>query len=85
MTKRVEQVERSWRRTVWFLRLFPFWIALIVGFNIWDDRQKGHPVNWMNLWIGAGFLALTGFLAIWMWLIYRFVRRYSEHKDRNSQ
>jgi hypothetical protein len=81
---RSDHVRRSWRRTVWFLRLFPFWIALIVGLNIWDAHAKGRPFNWTNIWYGIEFLVFTTFLGLWMWLIYKFVLRYANHRDGKS-
>ncbi|GAC1578351.1 MAG: hypothetical protein NVS3B27_22660 [Novosphingobium sp.] len=57
---------------------------MIVGINAWDDHAKGKPFNWANLMYGVGFVAFTGILAVWMWLIYKFVLRYAEHRDRQQ-
>ena len=84
MRSRTDDVERSWRRTVWFIRFFPFWIALIIGINIWDDHSKGNPFNWTLVWGGIGFLVFTGVIYVCSRLIYKFVRRYAHHRDNQT-
>ncbi len=84
MKTRTDRVKCSWRQTLWFLRILPFFIALIVGLNALDDLTKGKPFNWMNASYGLGFLALTGLLGVWNWLIYRLALRYVEHRDRQK-
>ena len=64
------------------MRLFPFWIALIAGINIYDDASKSRPFNWTNLWAAFGMLVFAGFLYLIMRLIFKLVLRYTEHDDR---
>ena len=84
MRSRTAEVERNWRRTLWFFRFFPFWIALILGINLWDDHSKGQTFDWTLIWVGLSFLAFTGGLYIVSRLIYKFVRRYAQHRDNHS-
>jgi hypothetical protein len=85
VSSQAEYIRKSWKRSVWFLRIFPFWVALIVGINIWDDYAKGKPFNWTNLTAGLGFLVFAGILTIFMWLIHSFVLRCAEYLDKKQK
>ena len=82
--KKSEYVEKQWRASVRFLKIFPFFILLIIGINIWQDADSGKPFDWMYLVYGAGFLLWTGILYIFMRLIFKFVRAKTLHDERRQ-
>ena len=70
---------------MWFLRLFPVWIALILAISIWDNHANGRAFDWTLVWAGMGFLAFTGGLYAFARLIYKFVLRYARHRDNQPR
>lgn len=79
--KKSEYVEKQWRASVRFLKIFPFFILLIVGINIWHDAEAGKPFDWMHLVYGLGFIVWAGILYIFMRLIFKFVRAKVLHDE----
>ena len=75
-------VEKQWRASLRFLKIFPFFILLIIGLNVWHDAKQGEPLDWMHFVYGAGFLLWTGILYIFMRLIFKFVRAKVRHDER---
>lgn len=82
--KKSEYVEKQWRTSVRILKIFPFFILLIIGTNIWQDAHAGKPFDWMYLVYGAGFLLWTGVLYIFMRLIFKFVRAKTLHDEHRK-
>lgn len=82
MITKSEYVEKQWRTAVRFLKIFPIFIAIIVGMNIWQDAQADRPFEWMHLVYGLGFLLGIGVLYIWMRLIFKFVRAKVLHDEQ---
>ncbi|MCA0209242.1 MAG: hypothetical protein LCH74_09290 [Proteobacteria bacterium] len=82
--KKSDFVEKQWRASVRFLKIFPFFILLIIGINIWHDTKAGKAFDWMYLVYGTGFLLWTGFLYIFMRLIFKFVRAKTLHDERRK-
>ena len=77
-----EYVDKQWRVSARFLKIFPFFIMLIIGINVWHDAQAGKAFDWMYLVYGAGFILWTGFLYLFMRLIFKFVRAKTQHDER---
>ncbi|ABF53122.1 hypothetical protein [Sphingopyxis alaskensis] len=77
-------VEKQWRASIWFLKIFPFFILLIVVINIWHDADQGKPFDWMHIVYGIGFLFFTCVLYVFMRLIFKFVRAKVQHDERRS-
>ena len=82
--KKSEYVEKQWRASVRFLKIFPFLILLIIVFNIRHDAREGKMFDWMHLVYGAGFVLWTGFLYIFMRLIFKFVRAKTLHDEQRK-
>lgn len=82
--KKSDYVERQWRASVRFLKIFPFFILLIVGINIWQDAGAGESFDWMHLVYGLGFILWGGILYIFMRLIFKFVRAKVLHDERRQ-
>ena len=77
-----DYVEKQWRSSVRFLKIFPFFILLIIGINVWHDAEQGKPFDWMYLVYGIGFLLWTGILYAAMWLVFKFVRAKVRHDEQ---
>ena len=84
MRLKVDFIEGQWRATRWVLSLFPFWVALIAGLNIWSDYNSGQAFDWDNLLYPLGLIAFGGVLYLWMRLIFKFLRSYAKRKDEES-
>ncbi|MDK2760625.1 MAG: hypothetical protein KYX64_04635 [Sphingopyxis sp.] len=67
-----------------FLKIFSFFILLIIGMNIWQDADAGKPFDWIYLVYGAGFLLWTGILYIFMRLIFKLGRAKTLHDERRQ-
>jgi len=80
--KQRDFIEKQWRISVRFLKIFPFFILLIAGINILQDARAGKPFDWMHLAYGAGFIAFAGVLYIFMRMIFDFVRAVSDYQER---
>lgn len=77
-------IEKQLRASVLFLKIFPIFILLIVGMNIWYDVDRGKRFDWMHIAYGMGFIAFTGVLYVFMRLIFQFVRAKVRHDERRS-
>ncbi len=76
-----ERIKRVWQRTRFIFFLFPFWIILIMGINIWSDAGNGKPFNWENVVYPALMLAFSAFLMGCCWMIFRFIASLSKRED----
>ncbi|BBB12295.1 hypothetical protein [Sphingopyxis sp. FD7] len=81
--KKSDFIEKQWRISVRFLKIFPFFILLIVAINILQDARAGQPFDWMHLAYGAGFIVFTGVMYIFMRMIFDFVRAISDYHERS--
>ena len=77
-------VEKQWRASVLFLKIFPIFILLIVCINIWHDADQGKPFEWMHIVYGIGFLFFTCILYAFMRLIFKLVRAKVRHDEWRS-
>ena len=64
-----------------FFIFWPFWCALIVGLNIWDDAHSGRPFNFTNLALGIGIAAFGAVLYFFSRLIFKFVLSVVDDED----
>lgn len=85
MSKKQKFIDRQWRLMVWFFRIFPLWIALILGINIWHDADQGKPFDWSQVLIALGMIAFAGVVLFFSRLIFKAVSRYVTITDRNSR
>ncbi|MES2754066.1 MAG: hypothetical protein V4659_05330 [Pseudomonadota bacterium] len=74
MNKKVQFIDRQWRMMKWFFIVWPFWCAMILGLNIWDDANAGRPFNWTNFASGLGIALFGGVVFMFGRLIFRFLR-----------
>jgi hypothetical protein len=84
VSKRLRYIDAQWRWMQRFFIVWPFWCALIIGLNIWDDASHARPFNWHNLALGLGIMAWGGVVYAFARLIVRFVRGiYANEGDRS--
>lgn len=84
MRTQVDRARRTWRRTIWHLRIVLFSVVPIIAYISWKDHAEANSFNWTNVWAGFGFLVGIGMLYLFMRLIYKFLLRFAEHRDRQS-
>lgn len=85
MSKRLDFVELQWRRTKRIFAIVPFWILLIFSINVWQDAQAGRPFNPNELLYAGGMIAASTAVFLFAYLIFKFVRAYVQHEERNSR
>ncbi len=85
MKTHVDYAKRNWRRTIWFFKIFPFWLALIIALNIWDDHSNRREFNWTLIWAGLAFLVFTGCFYVFARFIHKILLRHAEFKDGQSR
>ncbi len=64
-----------------FFIIWPFWCALIIGINIWNDATNGLSFNWRNFGFGVGIMLFGGVVYTFSRLIFKFTRAYVEHDE----
>ena len=84
MSKNVDFVKRQWRWTRRFAIFYPFWIALILGLNVWQDATKGEPFDWKQLWLALGMIVFGGLVYLFCSLIFRVVLAKATHDERRQ-
>tara|TARA_R110000765_G_scaffold405907_1_gene502688 strand:- start:108 stop:359 length:252 start_codon:yes stop_codon:yes gene_type:complete len=77
-------LRRIWLRTKFIFYLLPFWFALIVGINFWNDMSQGQPIDWGFLGYIGAMLAFGAMIFGLGWLVFRFILAASEHEDRRK-
>lgn len=82
--KKSDYVEKQWRASIRFLKIFPFLILLIIGINVWKDAEAGKQFDWMLPVYGVGFLIGTAILYVFMRLIFKVVRAKALHDERRK-
>ena len=82
MRDRVAHVDKVWRRMKLFFCVWPFWIALILVINAWQDASRGLPLNWGGLLLGIGIGTFGAVVFVSSWLILKFVRSTTAELDR---
>ena len=73
MSDKKAEIERAWRRSKRFFVFFPFWVALIVGINIYQGQDATGYSALEMVGIGILFVMFGAIIFGAGWLIYRFV------------
>lgn len=79
---RPDFVDKQWRASLRMLKVMPFVLFFIVGYNSWRDYQAGRPFDWVYVPVTVGFLLFLGFMYVFMRLIFKFVRAKAQHDER---
>ena len=67
-----------------FFIFFPFFVAFIMGLNIWDDIAAGRPFNWENIVYPIGMMLWGGVVYVCSRLIFKFVLGYVSHEEKQK-
>ena len=73
MRDKKAEIERAWRRWKRFFVFFPFWVALIVGINIYQGQDATGYSALEMVGIGVLFVMFAAVIFGAGRLIYRFI------------